>query len=381
MMSGSLVATVKPAHSSNVDVMTTKSPPSFCGVITTLEVDKLVKYSNLPGTDQYVDLRSICDKAAILTIESHLSARGHLCGFTKTIDYERWLNWDHRKFADFMVILFGEDQTRMDKSTGLLTTIIKFNFGLNDNTRLGDIRNTHSEQKVLFELSQHIENDFNPEHKTESGKMELVRFIHRNLKPDSIIMLAMNKDKPPATTPTEFFTKFLRVRSKHRAIWHSANDLGFFNPNNNGLSSHQSFSRQNTDSSQSTSQQKRQKRDDSFKEKKPFTKESCWSCGIQGHSIADCNRKAHSDRNQENVPFAQSAIGKRWAAQYPDRPDLSSGRLNDPARTPHAGTGKRITYSYDSNKAYLSYQNIKSYVSSLNNSSLSDFLFVTITIY
>jgi hypothetical protein len=193
MMSGSLVAAAKPAHSSNVNIMTTKSPPSFCGVITTAEVDKLVKYSNLLGTDQYVDLKSICDKAAISTIESHLSARGHLCGFTKPTDYERWLDWDHRKFADFMVILFGEDQTRVDKSNDLLTTIIKFNFGLNDNSRLGDIRNTHSEQRVLFQLSQHIENDFNPEHKTESGKMEVVRPIHRNLKPDSIIMLAMNK--------------------------------------------------------------------------------------------------------------------------------------------------------------------------------------------
>jgi DNA topoisomerase IA len=205
MMSGSLVATVKPAHSSNVNIMTTKSPPSFCGVITTAEVDKLVKYSNLLGTDQYVDLKSICDKAAILTIESHLSARGHLCGCTKPTDYERWLDWDHRKFADFMVILFGEDQTRVNKSTDLLTTVIKFNFGLNDNSCLGGIRNTHSEQRVLFELSQHIENDFNPEHKTESRKMELVRLIHRNLKPNSIIMLAMNKDKPPATTPKEFF--------------------------------------------------------------------------------------------------------------------------------------------------------------------------------
>jgi hypothetical protein len=42
---------------------------------------------------------------------------------------------------------------------------------------------------------------------------------------------------------------------------------------------------------------------------------------------------------------------------------------------------KRISFSYDSNKSYLSYQNIKSYVSSLNNSSLSNFLFVTITPY
>jgi hypothetical protein len=128
MMSGSLVAAVKPTHSSNVDIMTTKSPHSFGGVITTAEVCKLMKYSNLLGTDQYVDLRSICDKAAILTIESHLSARGHLCGFTKPTDYERWLDWDHRKVADFMAILFVEDQTRVDKSNDLLTTIIKFQF-------------------------------------------------------------------------------------------------------------------------------------------------------------------------------------------------------------------------------------------------------------
>jgi hypothetical protein len=157
-------------------------------------------------------------------------------------------------------------------------------------------------------------------------------------------MLAMNKDKPPATTPREFFTKFLRVRSKHRAIWHSANDLGFFNLNSNGLSSHQSFSRQNTDSSQSASQQKRQKRDDSYKEKKLFTVETCWSCGIKGHSRADCNKKAHPDRNQENVPFAQSAIGKRWAAQFPARPNLdTTRRLDDPIVAPnsHAGTGKK----------------------------------------
>jgi hypothetical protein len=89
MMSDPLVAAVKPSHSSNVDVMTTKAPPSFCGVITAGEVNKLVRYSNLLGTDQFVDLKSICDKAAILTIESHLSARGYLCGFNRPIDYER----------------------------------------------------------------------------------------------------------------------------------------------------------------------------------------------------------------------------------------------------------------------------------------------------
>jgi hypothetical protein len=52
MMNSPRVAAAKPAHSSNVNIMTTKSPPSFTGVITTSEVDKLVKYSNLLGTDQ-----------------------------------------------------------------------------------------------------------------------------------------------------------------------------------------------------------------------------------------------------------------------------------------------------------------------------------------
>jgi hypothetical protein len=37
MMSDPTVAAVKPAHSSNVNVMTTKAPPSFCGVITSAE--------------------------------------------------------------------------------------------------------------------------------------------------------------------------------------------------------------------------------------------------------------------------------------------------------------------------------------------------------
>jgi hypothetical protein len=80
-----------------------------------------------------------------------------------------------------MVILFGEDQTKLDKSTDLHTNIIKFNFGFNDKDRLGDIRNTLFEQKVLSELSQLLENDINPEHKIEAGKLELVKLIHRNL--------------------------------------------------------------------------------------------------------------------------------------------------------------------------------------------------------
>jgi hypothetical protein len=95
MMSDPTVAAVKTAHSSNVNVMTNKAPPSFCGVITSAEVDKLVRYSNLLGTE-IVNLRSIVDKAAIYITEMHLSARGYLCGFNKPTDYERWLDWDHR---------------------------------------------------------------------------------------------------------------------------------------------------------------------------------------------------------------------------------------------------------------------------------------------
>jgi hypothetical protein len=80
MMSDLSVVAIKTAHSSNVNVMTTKAPPSFHGVITSGEVDKLVKYSNLLGME-YVNLRSLVDKAAISTIDMHLAARGNLCGF------------------------------------------------------------------------------------------------------------------------------------------------------------------------------------------------------------------------------------------------------------------------------------------------------------
>ena len=94
----------------------------------------------------------------------------------------------------------------------------------------------------------------------------------------------------------------------------------------------------------------------------------------------------HPDRNQENVPFLQSAIGKRFLAQFPLKPYLTNTSLAElklgfVPPTPYTGTGKRNAYLYDSNKAYLSYQHIKSYVSSLSNSSLTDFLLVTITPY
>jgi hypothetical protein len=265
--------------------MTIKAPPSFRGVITSAAVDKLVRYSNLLETE-IVNIRSIDDKAAIYTIEMHLSARGNLCGFNKSTDYERWLDWDHQKFTEFMVILFGDDQTKLDKSTDPHANIIKFNFGFNEKDRSGDIRNTLFEQGVLSELSQLLKNDINPEHKTEAGQLELVKLIHRNLTPNNSVMLAINKIQPPAKTPKECFAKFLRVRAENRAIWHSANDLGFFKPNSYGSSSNQTFSRQNNDSSDSASQQKRQKRGDEFRERKPFTIEICWTCGIKDHSRA-----------------------------------------------------------------------------------------------
>jgi hypothetical protein len=77
MMSDPTVAAVKTAHSSNVNVMTTKASPSFHDVITSGEVDKLVKYTNLLGME-YVNLRSLFDKAAISIIEIRLAARGNL---------------------------------------------------------------------------------------------------------------------------------------------------------------------------------------------------------------------------------------------------------------------------------------------------------------
>jgi hypothetical protein len=195
-------------------------------------------------------------------------------------------------------------------------------------------------------------------------------------------MLAMNKIRPAAISPTELFQKFIVVRSAHRAIWHSANDLGFIKPYSKLSSSNQSFSHRDTDSSQSASQQKRQKRGDNYSNKNISTKDSCWSCGVQGHLNGVCSRRSPFDSNRENVPFLQSAIGKRYAAQFRNKPYLTNARLDEPivAPTPYTGTGKR-NYLYNSNKTYLSYQHIKSYVSSLSNSSLTDFLLVTMTPY
>jgi hypothetical protein len=59
-------------------------------------------------------------------------------------------------------------------------------------------------------------------------------------------------------------------------------------------------------------------------------------------------------------------MGKRWASKFLTRPHCdSTRRLDGPgiAPNPTAGTGKRISYLYDSTNSYISF---------LNNSSLSD---------
>ena len=208
MTEGPIVVAAKPAHSSNVNIINTKTSPFFNGVITAEEVNKLVTYSHNMGPDQYIDIRSLCNKAAIVTINNHLSARGDLCGYPLPTDWERWLDWDHRKFSDFMVILFG-DETKVDKPADLHKSILGFNFGFTDSARLGNIIDTVSEQKVLNELSELIQNDYSPDHKTVGGMQEVVRLMHQNLKHDSPIMLAMNKLGPASKTPDEFFENSL----------------------------------------------------------------------------------------------------------------------------------------------------------------------------
>jgi hypothetical protein len=213
-----------------------------------------------------------------------------------------------------------------------------------DNARLGTITNTTSEQKVLNELSQLIENDYSPEHKTVAELQELVRLMHRNLKHDSSIMLAMNKLGPASKNPTEFFRKFIIVRSTQRSIWYSANDLGYLKSfPKGGSSSNQSFSTRDTDSSQSNRQQKKQKRDDLYSSKL-LKHGTCWSCDISGHKKEDCMKLSHPDSNKESVPFLQSTIGKIYLSQFPLKPQLSNTSLAElklgfVPPTPYTGTG------------------------------------------
>jgi hypothetical protein len=148
-------------------------------------------------------------------------------------------------------------------------------------------------------------------------------------------MLAMNKIQPPAKTSKDFFAKFLRVRAENRSIWHSANDFGFFKPvvMDHPLIRH-SLVRIMILLSLLLNRRDRREM-------------ICWTCGIKGHSRAQCNKSAHPDRNQENVPFAQSTMGKRLALKFPSRPVCdSTRRLDGPliAPNPTAGTGKRISF-------------------------------------
>jgi hypothetical protein len=57
MLSDPTVVAVPTAHSSNVNVMTTKEPPSFHGVITARDVQQLARYSIVLGTE-HINLRS-----------------------------------------------------------------------------------------------------------------------------------------------------------------------------------------------------------------------------------------------------------------------------------------------------------------------------------
>jgi hypothetical protein len=228
--------------------------------------------------------------------------------------------------------------------TDLHSNIIRFDFGFKDWNRLGDISDTVKEQRVLSELVELIDNDIDPSNRTESGLLELVKPIHLNLSPNNSVMLAMNKIPLPAKTPKDFYAKFLTVRADDRETWNKARELGYLKPN--------AHSNYNTDSSDPSSRQKSQKRGDEWREKshssKPLNAETCWTCGIKGHSKLDCSKSAHPDRNQEDVPILQSAIGKRWATKFPSEPHCHQNRSLDgnPRNSPNptADTGKTISY-------------------------------------
>jgi hypothetical protein len=138
-------------------------------------------------------------------------------------------------------------------------------------------------------------------------------------------MMAMNKIQPPAKTPQEFYVKFLMVRAEDRETYNKARQLGYIKPN--------AHSNNKTDSSGHSSRQKKQKRSEEWREKshssKPLSVETCWSCGIKGHSRLNCSKNTHSDRNQEDVQFLQSVIGKRWAAKFPTEPHCHHNRHVD----------------------------------------------------
>jgi hypothetical protein len=156
------------------------------------------------------------------------------------------------------------------------------------------MRDTVKEQRVFSELAELIDNDIDPSNKTQSGLLELVKLIHRNLCPNNPVMLAMNKIQPSAKT------------------WHEASDLGYFKAT--------AHSNHNTDSSGPSSKQKRQKRGDEWRERnnssKPFNAKTCWTCGIKGHSKPECSKSAHPD-----VPFLQ-CYRQEMGSKVPKRTSL-----------------------------------------------------------
>ena len=117
------------SQASSVNVVSTSKPPSLHGVITEKDVQLLQSFSSALGASN-LDLRHIVDKAAISTIEAHLKARGHQFGLRAT-DYERWLDWDHRRFTEVMTNLFGGKNV-METKVILRSSLMAFNFGIND---------------------------------------------------------------------------------------------------------------------------------------------------------------------------------------------------------------------------------------------------------
>jgi hypothetical protein len=186
------------SQTSSINVVSTAKPPSLHGVITEKDVQMLQSYSSALGASN-LDLRHIVDKAAISTTRTHLKARGHQFGLRAT-DYERWLDWDHRRFTEVMTNLFGGKNVMETKVT-LRSSLTAFNFGINDPSRLGDITDLIKEQSVMDELSQLIANDTESCNKTEDGLLELVKIIHANLGPKSSIMMHINAHLTMARTP------------------------------------------------------------------------------------------------------------------------------------------------------------------------------------
>jgi hypothetical protein len=367
-------------QTSSVNVVSTAKPPSLHGVITERDVHALQSYSSALGAAN-LDLRHIVDKAARVTIQTNLEARGHQFGLQAT-DYERWIDWDHRRFTEVLTILFGGKNVTETNVT-LRKALSVFNFGFQDPLRLGNLTHVVYEQQVLDELYQLIENDTEPSNKTVAGLQELVNIIHANIGPKNPIMMHMKATQSMATTPKEFLVKFLIARGDNRTSFYSAKQWGNVAKHLNDTA--------NTSTSSDFSKNKKQKKDKEYRDKSPVPKslvstdnaEICWSCGVIGHNRTSCFKERepkHKDRNQEQVPFSQSSIGKQWKLKFPERPYCHNDKyLDGSSRIVPQGKSNNIISSFDRfNYSYSTLQH-DGYLSSIHNSSHSDFLSVIIS--